>query len=93
MKSPTKLALYAAVLIALALPALSTGVLAKDHDRRDHERDDRGHYGGVPGPIVGAGLPILAAGYGVYWLVRRRRRKLTPARPGGTLRPGHNAKE
>jgi hypothetical protein len=29
---------------------------------------------GVPGPIAGAGLPILAVGYGVYWLVRRRRR-------------------
>jgi hypothetical protein len=28
---------------------------------------------GVPGPIAGAGLPVLAAGYGVYWLVRRRR--------------------
>jgi hypothetical protein len=77
MKSPTKLALYAALLIALALPALSTGVLAKDHDhdRRDHDRHDRGRYGGVPGPIVGAGLPILAAGYGAYWLVRRRGRK------------------
>ena len=24
---------------------------------------------GVPGPIVGAGLPVLAVGYGVYWLV------------------------
>jgi hypothetical protein len=29
---------------------------------------------GVPGPIAGAGLPVLAVGYGVYWLVRRRRR-------------------
>ena len=30
---------------------------------------------GAPGPIVGAaGLPILAAGYGVFWLVRRRRK-------------------
>ncbi len=29
---------------------------------------------GVPGPIAGAGLPVLVAGYGVYWLVRRRRR-------------------
>jgi hypothetical protein len=28
---------------------------------------------GAPGPIAGAGLPILAVGYGVYWLVRRRR--------------------
>jgi hypothetical protein len=29
---------------------------------------------GVPGPIAGAGLPIVAAGYGLYWLIRRRRR-------------------
>ena len=29
----------------------------------------------VPGPIVGAGLPILGLGYGAYWLVRRYRRK------------------
>lgn len=28
---------------------------------------------GVPGPIAGAGLPVLAVGCGVYWLVRRRR--------------------
>jgi hypothetical protein len=28
---------------------------------------------GVPGPLVGAGLPFVAVGYGVYWLVRRRR--------------------
>ena len=30
---------------------------------------------GAPGPIAGAGLPILAVGYGAYWLVRRLRRK------------------
>jgi hypothetical protein len=29
----------------------------------------------APGPIAGAGLPVLAIGYGVYWLVKRRRRK------------------
>jgi hypothetical protein len=29
---------------------------------------------GVPGPIAGAGLPVLVAGYSVYWLVRHRRR-------------------
>jgi hypothetical protein len=29
---------------------------------------------GAPGPIAGAGIPILAVGYGVYWLVRRRRK-------------------
>jgi len=27
---------------------------------------------GVPGPIVGAGLPLLAIGYCVYWLVKRK---------------------
>jgi len=32
-----------------------------------------GHVSGAPGPIAGAGLPILAIGYGVYWLVRRRK--------------------
>jgi hypothetical protein len=29
----------------------------------------------APGPIVGAGLPILAIGLGAYWLVGRLRRK------------------
>ena len=33
-----------------------------------------GTYHGAPGPIVGAGLPILAIGYGVYWVVKRRRK-------------------
>jgi hypothetical protein len=35
-----------------------------------------GGGGGIhptPGPLAGAGLPFIAVGYGVYWLVRRRR--------------------
>jgi len=28
----------------------------------------------APGPIAGASLPVLAVGFGVYWLVRRRRK-------------------
>ncbi|KGT80366.1 hypothetical protein MA20_07090 [Bradyrhizobium japonicum] len=31
-------------------------------------------FEGAPGPIAGAGLPMLAIGYGVYWLVKRRRK-------------------
>ena len=34
-----------------------------------------GHTRGAPGPLAGAGLPFLAVGYGVYWLVKRRRGK------------------
>jgi hypothetical protein len=43
-----------------------------------NSRDGGPHGGtvhGAPGPIAGAGLPILALGYGAYWLVRRYRRK------------------
>jgi hypothetical protein len=27
----------------------------------------------APGPVLGAGLPVLAIGFGVYWVVRRGR--------------------
>jgi hypothetical protein len=37
--------------------------------------EPRGPTHGVPGPIAGAGLPFLLGGYGVYWLIKRRRRK------------------
>ena len=75
MKSPIKLALCAALMI-VALPALS---IAKDKDGGDRDRGDRdrgswGNTHGVPGPLAGAGLPFIAVGYGVYWLVRRRRK-------------------
>jgi hypothetical protein len=30
---------------------------------------------GAAGPVAGAGLPVLAVGYCVYWLIKRHRRK------------------
>jgi hypothetical protein len=30
----------------------------------------------APGPIIGAGLPILAIGFGAYWLVGRFRNRV-----------------
>ena len=29
---------------------------------------------GAPGPVAGAGIPFLVVGYGVYWLIKRRRK-------------------
>jgi hypothetical protein len=47
---------------------------------------------GAPGPIVGAGLPVLVVGYGVYWLIRRRRQRAitdpSRNREGGIERRG-----
>jgi hypothetical protein len=68
-----KLIIASALLGALCVPALAdpgngNGYGQGDGGGRDHK------YSGVPGPLVGAGLPFLAVGYGVYWLVRRRRR-------------------
>jgi hypothetical protein len=34
----------------------------------------------APGPVAGAGLPILAIGGGAYWFVRWLRRRRTEAR-------------
>jgi hypothetical protein len=31
-------------------------------------------FHGAPGPVAGAGLPFLVVGYGVYWLIKRRRK-------------------
>jgi hypothetical protein len=56
----------------VASTILISPVFAEDHERQ--RGDDHGHhFHAAPGPIAGASLPVLAAGYGVYWLLRRRR--------------------
>jgi len=60
-------AFLAAILIAA--PALADN----EHGRGGGHHHDGGGYKGAPGPIAGAGLPILAVGYGIYWLIKRRR--------------------
>jgi hypothetical protein len=65
----------------LAFALIASPALAKEHENpgngngngggRDHKGGD---VHGTPGPIAGAGLPVLAIGYGVYWLVKRRRK-------------------
>jgi hypothetical protein len=42
---------------------------------------------GAPGPIAGAGLPILAVGYGAYWLFRRDHRKPDQTHHDGVREP------
>ena len=62
----------------VASTILTSPAFAHDYERRDD--NDRGHhFHGAPGPIAGAGLPFLVVGYGVYWLVKRRRRKAEQA--------------
>ena len=67
-----KLTLASAFFAALALPALAD---PGNGNKNGWSNPNNPHYSGVPGPIAGAGLPILAVGYGAYWLVRRYRRK------------------
>jgi hypothetical protein len=72
------------VLVALALTGAPAGyvfysaVLSPDNwvyeGGKASNWKDTGYHA-APGPIAGAGLPGLAVGFGVYWLVGRRRRK------------------
>jgi hypothetical protein len=52
--------------ISILASAMSPGFAGSFHNP--------GQYKNVPGPLMGAGLPVLAVGYGAYWLLRRYRK-------------------
>ena len=70
---------FAAAVSMLALapvPASAWCILGFIGDTCGSPSKGGGGGGGIhptPGPLAGAGLPFIAVGYGVYWLVRRRR--------------------
>jgi hypothetical protein len=57
----------------VASTILISPAFAHDHERW-HDGDGGDRFHAAPGPIAGASLPVVAVGYGVYWLVRRRRK-------------------
>jgi hypothetical protein len=72
-----------AIALASALSLISLPAIASyGHENDWHEA---GHVA-APAPLIGASLPGLAIGYGVFWLIRRR------ARPQNKLRDDAGAK-
>ena len=66
----TMLALPMALLLALSVPALAKN----DKGNQGNGNGNGGNVRGAPGPVVGAGLPLLLIGSGIYWIVRRKKR-------------------
>lgn len=63
---------FVAAFIAFSILAASAAMALGKYDPDDFRPPD---VHGAPGPLMGAGLPVLAVGYGVYWLATRRRKK------------------
>jgi opacity protein-like surface antigen len=65
-------AILAAVVLTMAL---LSPAFAGDGQGQNGQGQNGNGLRGAPVPLMGAGLPGLAIGigYGVYWLVRRRR--------------------
>jgi hypothetical protein len=67
----TVLALPMALLLALSVPALAKN----DKGNQGNGNGNGGNVRGAPGPLVGAGLPVILIGGGIYWIVRRQKQK------------------
>ena len=59
------------LLLALSIPAS-----AGNNQGQQGQQGQQGGGGarGAPGPLLGAGLPVLLIGGGIYWIVRRKKR-------------------
>jgi hypothetical protein len=69
--------------IGLLSPAFAQNGQGQNGQQGQQGQNGGGGISGAPGPLAGAGLPILAGvgiGYGIYWIVRRRRNTSTTAR-------------
>ena len=67
-----KLVLLSALFATLCIPALAGN---QGGNMGGNMGGNGGGHHGVPGPLAGAGLPIIVAGYGLYRLIRRRKPK------------------
>jgi hypothetical protein len=63
--------LAAAVALGSILVVGPESAIAKQPNGNHHAKGH--HVSGAPGPIAGAGLPVLAIGFGIYWLIKRRK--------------------
>jgi hypothetical protein len=61
--------------VVFSTPNLANAGNGQDGNSQGQNGGNNNNVRGAPGPIAGAGLPVLAVGYGVYWLIKRRRRK------------------
>ena len=63
MNDTMRIALLAVLLATSTIPMLATHAMAGFPIQ------------GAPGPLLGAGVPVLVIAGGVYWVARRFRRK------------------
>ena len=73
--------------VVLLLVLSGVSALAKnDHNNGNSQNNNgngqgEGRTRGAPGPLMGASLPVILIGGGIYWLIRRNRAKAQTDRP------------
>jgi len=61
------------VVLKIVLVLALTGVPALAQNNRGQNNQGQNNVRGAPGPLMGAGLPVLLIGGGIYWIVRRKK--------------------